>query len=1405
MDKDLRSQKRVPRPSGGTRRQDGRYELPYAKLQGGDSLLGGNPCAPGHAGRKAASLASSARRRTDRLDARARRVAQAVIATTLLVVAQIMGVLSCSTTPALAASGNDPRTVTLDGGQISRHALDGQEAYCCNAYLSSPPNGTVLTNWHSGSLALDYVLYHSDGGADGAEPHYSWNVAKWVVWVVMGSDAKYLDYYANGVTLNPNRATNHKLYDEAMAFQRSGGVGPERGCSRIYDPPSSAYQPLCVCAPLVGNVRLDKRSAVEGISSADACYSLEGAEYTVYQDEACSRPVGKLVTDAKGKAELKNLASGTYWVRETKSPTGFAKDEGTYKIDVSPTKVAVVNGSSVNDTPLYLPMDTLVQKGDHDLVSRGMTGQAQGDATFAGAQFVVKRFANTTGSLNGASVRTWTIATGADGTATLDDEHLVSGDELYRDASGKAVLPLGTYVLQESAAPEGYLPNTNLTCTFVVYQDGSVAKKKTLEGSMRPDGSAFLVEDEVIRGGVALGKVDAQRSDHTPQGAAQLEGAVIAIRIEGEQPVIVKGTTYPPGSTVTSLTIGADGTARTASDLLPYGTYRAVEVEAPKGYLLTREGTWSRSFMIREDGVVVDLTDEAYSVPNLVKRGDLEFVKVDGRSMRRMAGVPFVIESLTTGERHVVVTDENGYCSTSASFVPHSQATNANDTLLSGLSTQGEEWAVTAPEEQPTDALPGDEEVADEPAEEPGEEAATEDATQNEEVEDGATDEAAPQEDVSEEEVLAVEEPEAEEQLPDDLQERDDDEETPSDLVAQAELTTPVSGVWFSGGTDKEVPVNDMLGALPYDTYQVTELRSPANEGYELLSFQVVLTRDNYVIDGGTLDNQAFPTIQTTLAVVETSEQTSLWQLSDVVSFADVKTDGTEYEVRGSLHLVGEDGSDQGVVTDAQGNVATSSVTLLPKASNGTVEVPFEIDVNELRGRTVVAFEELWCEGELVATHEDITDEDQSVSIPNIATTLTDEEGAKETDGTDSVTLVDHVSYEGLVPGKTYLMTGTLMNKKTGEPVADEDGNAITAEASFAPEEPSGTVDITFVFDGSLCRGTTVVAFETLKNDGIELAVHADIEDEGQSVNVPKIATSAVDGKDGDKELLAEESACIVDEVTYEGLIPGKEYVLTGCLMDRVTGESLMRDGSPLAVTTSLVPDSPDGVAEMRFELDASELAGKELTVFETLLSDDRVVARHEDLSSDEQSVRIPKIGTTAQTADGEKSAEASKKLQVVDVISYEGLTPGREYVASGVLHLRDAGGKDLGPLKDTRKNDVTASVTFTPESTSGTVEVPFTVDVSELGGKDLVAFEVVMVSEDKSVVATHEDITDGSQSVSVKEPPENPPSRKKLPKTGDVFVPLKGLVVSGVLTLACAAVMRYQDAKERRGSHQRP
>ena len=1435
---DLNPKRQRPRRSPN-RNGDARYELPRAVLLGGDPIRGGRPCAPGHAGRASLSLAT---RTSHVVHARAdmmRHALQAFAAALLLALVQALAPTACSPTAALAASGTDPKTITMSTEY--RHQLDGQEAYCTVISVSPPPRGTVVSSWTSGPLMLDYVLYHSDGGFD---VQYGWEPARYAVWAIMHNDKQYLTTYGSGEAMPEWFSSQVKaLYGAAESWVEAGAQGPERGCSRVYSPNSSEYQPLAICVPQLGGVSLTKVSSLPAISDNDACYSLAGAEYTLYSDAACTTPVTTLVTDKDGTADAASLSQGTYYVQETKAPKGFEKNEETYEVKVLPLETTAIAGGRAQDNPLFVDVGLLLRKGDAEMILTGDETRAQGDATLAGAQFLVSRYANTMGNASGEATRSWTIQTDGQGVATLDDEHLVAGDEPYRDEDGAIVLPLGTYTIEEVAAPEGYLAGGQ-SCCFVVEQQGSRAVRRIVSGptrsSERPGSTQFLVPNDVVRGGVKLGKVDMQRLDHVAQGAATLEGAMLAIELTSDQPVVVDGTTYEPGSVVTTLTTSADGCAETASDALPYGTYVAYEIEAPEGYRLTGRDEWSMSFQIRENGVVVDLSGAGDSVPDQVKRGDLAFVKVDGQSMRRMAGIPFAIESLTTGERHVIVTDDNGQCSTSASFNAHTHLTNANDGVAAEDAPQIDAQSLDAYdaeveiEAEATDEAGILEETPAEDEELEGEaltdlvEKTVADAVEafEDEVPDEVAEETAHEEtaaltaeetstgddpaDLSEGEAAEIDEVAEQSTSEEALAEVAEDTPEPLALVASA-TESPYdasAGIWFSGGTDLYVEPDDNLGALPYDTYRVSELRCAANEGYDLVSFEIRVSRDYMEIDGGTVDDHALPTVQTILATTASQDDGSVWQLTDTVYFNNLATDGTEYELRGTLHYVTEDGLDGGVVTDASGNEAVASTLFTPKASSGSVDVSFTLDADLWRGTTVVAFEELWLDGQLLASHADITDTDQSVNVPRIATTLTDTEGASEVLGADHVELVDTVSYEGLTPGKTYQLMGTLMDRETGEPVLRADGTPVTAQRSFVPDASSGTATVTFTFDGSLCQGHTVVAFESLWHEGVELAVHADLEDEPQSVTIPGIQTTAANALDGSHLLLGSRDASIVDTVAFQGLVPGNEYLLKGSLVNRASGEAVQANGQPVQAELSFTPDASSGSVDMTFTFDAAELLGTEVTVFEQLYHDDKLVATHEDLSSDSQSLSIPKIGTVATSPEGTKTLDAATDQRIIDTVRYEGLEPGANYLISGVIHLRDERGNDAGLLVDAEGKPVAASAPLVPEASSGEASLEFAFDASDLGECDLVVFELLMNADTETLVATHEDISDGGQTVTVRKPstPPSTPTPKnggtsRLPKTGDVALPTAAVFAAALFALGLGGALRIQDRRKQRHS----
>ena len=408
---------------------------------------------------------------------------------------------------------------------------------------------------------------------------------------------------------------------------------------------------------------------------------------------------------------------------------------------------------------------------------------------------------------------------------------------------------------------------------------------------------------------------------------------------------------------------------------------------------------------------------------------------------------------------------------------------------------------------------------------------------------------------------------------------------------------------------------------------------------------------------------------------------------------------------------------------------------------------------------------------------------------PKIGTQAADAaDGDQIAQAGEQMTIVDTVYYENLEFGGTYTLTGALMVKSTGEPLLDAEGNPVTATKEFTANNTNGSVDIEFTFDASLLAGEDIVAFESLVKDGVEVVVHADIEDEGQTVHFVDIGTTATDAADGDK-LVTGSEVVIADEVSYEGLIPGNSYTLEATLMDAETSEPLRTGDGLLATdviaTVEFTPEAAEGTQTVELSFDSTNLGGHRLVVFEKLLdAEGTVLAVHEDIEDEGQSVTVVEIGTTLlDAADGDHVVE-NGTVTVVDTVEYKGLVAGETYTAHGTIMDKNTG----LALEDFDGNPVTSTAEFVAEDSEGTVEVTFEFDASKIEeGAALVAFEEVL-DVNGNVVAVHQDIDDEGQTVLV-DNPETPGT--PYDKTGNdllpVWVLISALVVCGAAAGAYA------------------
>jgi len=243
--------------------------------------------------------------------------------------------------------------------------------------------------------------------------------------------------------------------------------------------------------------------------------------------------------------------------------------------------------------------------------------------------------------------------------------------------------------------------------------------------------------------------------------------------------------------------------------------------------------------------------------------------------------------------------------------------------------------------------------------------------------------------------------------------------------------------------------------------------------------------------------------------------------------------------------------------------------------------------------------------------------------IPELKTTAAID-GKKEVGATDVFTLEDVVEYKHLVPGKEYTVKGILMDKATGEPLLIDE-KEIRSETTFTPYEPTGSVTVEFTFDARyINEETNIVVFESLYSEDKELAVHADIEDEGQTVTVkiPEFGTKAsIDGK---KEFTANGDITIDDVVFYKNLTAGKEYTVSGVLMDKATGKAFLVDGKEVCSEVTFTPETADGEVTVSFTFDGSVITKEtEIVVFETLYREGTEIAGHADIEDENQTVTI--------------------------------------------------------------------------------------------------------------------------------------------------------------------------------------
>lgn len=437
-----------------------------------------------------------------------------------------------------------------------------------------------------------------------------------------------------------------------------------------------------------------------------------------------------------------------------------------------------------------------------------------------------------------------------------------------------------------------------------------------------------------------------------------------------------------------------------------------------------------------------------------------------------------------------------------------------------------------------------------------------------------------------------------------------------------------------------------------------------------------------------------------------------------------------------------------GKVSDGENIKVENEVEFTAKGDDETVSVPLKgLDLTEYAGKSLYVICELKYDGEVIATHnEDGTDPDEKFYVPAVETNAIDATTNTQYSILDKTQIIDSVKYSNLPTEYEYELETTFVDSATGEEIKKteiekdpywnmlkdlgyvtdetssdstgdsvaEDTGKIVSEVGKAfkrtqvlkPEKMDDTVNVTFDIDPRSfnLEGKTITIRQVIKLNGVAVAKHTDKDAESQQISFPTGSTLAVDNTSHNHTIAPTKDADVVDTIFCKNLATGISVDFYGIAIDKDTNKPVELNGKPVVVKQSETISKADQEVQLHYVVDGTKLKGKRLTSFVFAVYNGKIVFKHTDPNSAEQSFSFSSLRTKfLDDKNGTHATMLTEDVHQTDTVTLDGLTKGERFTLKGVVYN-----------KSTRKpmlvdgKQVTNSIDFTAKGNSEEVALKY-------------------------------------------------------------------------------------------------